>query len=89
MDNAAVDPRFGKQARDKVTGFEGVITGKSIFMYGCEQLCLMPSVDKEGKMREGQWFDVARIELLEEKVKPAQVRAEKPGGPNPDLPRAR
>ncbi len=26
---------FGKRAKDKITGFEGIITGKADYMYGC------------------------------------------------------
>lgn len=84
-----MDPRFGKKARDKVTGFTGVITGRADYMYGCSQLVLAPAVDKDGKMADGHWFDEGRIEILEEAVKPSSVQASRPGGPQRDAPPAR
>ena len=31
------DEWLGKKAKDKVTGFEGIITAKVIYLYGCAQ----------------------------------------------------
>lgn len=70
---------FGKRGRDKVTGFEGVITAITYYMYGCAQVLLIPTVDKEGKKREGEWFDEGRIDIFEEIVKPESVKADKNG----------
>lgn len=80
---------FGKKARDKITGFEGMVTGRVEYMYGCAQLCLTPSVDKDGKLREGQWFDDGRIEIIGEALNPATVQGTSPGGPQRDAPKAR
>ena len=57
---------FGKQGRDKVTGFTGTIAGICIYAYGCEQYLISPKVDKDGKLPDGQWMDVSRIEVLAE-----------------------
>lgn len=53
---------LGYPVKDKVTNFEGVIDSISIDLYGCAQAVVAPSVDSEGKRRDGQWFDVARLE---------------------------
>ena len=69
---------FGKQGRDKVTGFTGVIGGVCEYTYGCTQYLLTPPVDKDGKLQDGQWFDTARIEITEaEKIE--GLRDENPG----------
>jgi hypothetical protein len=70
---------FGKKAKDKVTGFEGVITAKCFYMYGCAQSLLTPKVDKDGKKQDGNWFDEGRIEVFEEKISIESVKAEKNG----------
>lgn len=62
---------MGRKAKDKITGFSGIITSTSFDLYGCAQLALMPSTDKDGKLGEGHWFDTNRIELIgEDRVMP-------------------
>lgn len=70
---------FGKKAKDKVTGFEGIITGKIYYMYGCSQYLLTPSVDKDGKKQNGEWFDEGRVQVFEMAVEPESVKVEKGG----------
>jgi hypothetical protein len=70
---------FGKQATDKVTGFTGIATSVSYHMYGCEQVCLMPKCDDSGKTREGQWFDIGRLDFGEQIVMPSEVQSSVPG----------
>ena len=55
---------LGYRVRDKVTGLEGVVTCICFDLYGCIQATLNPGVDKEGKLREQAWFDVARLEVI-------------------------
>jgi hypothetical protein len=77
---------LGKLGKDKITGFEGIVTGKAEYLYGCTQYCLVPRVS-DGKLGESQWFDEGRIEISGEGIAPSEVRGEKPGGPNRDAPR--
>jgi len=58
---------LGFKAQDKVTKFTGVVTSISFDLYGCIQAVVSPPVDKDGKDQEGRWFDIARLEILEEK----------------------
>jgi len=81
---------LGCTARDSITGFKGVITGKCYYLTGCEQLLLMPTVDDKNSSPEGRWFDAPRVEIGEEaifrlrppakEVKPEEV---KPGADEP------
>ena len=76
------DELFGKLCRDKITGFVGVCTGRTEWLYGCDQYCLTPKC-KDGettKLEEAKWFDDGRIEVIEEYVKPQDVQVEKRGG---------
>ena len=77
---------LGKKARDKVTGFEGIIIGMCVYLYGCEQYGIAPKA-KGGKLEESHWFDIGRIEILGEGVTQKSVRAKKPGGENRDAPK--
>ena len=52
---------LGKIASDKVTGFSGVVVSVSFGLYGCVAALIHPGLDKDGGMREQQWFDVSRL----------------------------
>ena len=62
---------LGYKARDRVTGFNGVITSMGFDLYGCVQAAITPTItvdDKTGKQEHqaGHWFDCNRLELLTE-----------------------
>lgn len=77
---------LGKKAKDKITGFEGIITGRIQYLYGCDQYCIAPPV-RDGEIKPSEWFDEGRILVVSDGVKPEDVRVEKPGGPNRDCSR--
>jgi len=53
---------LGFKAKDKVTGFEGVITTVSFDLYGCVQAVITPEVKKgDIEVKSGHWFDVTRL----------------------------
>lgn len=54
---------LGFKAKDKVTGFKGVITSLNFDLYGCIQYLLSPATDKDGKQPDSGWFDVTRLEI--------------------------
>jgi hypothetical protein len=50
--------KLGDQARDPISGFEGTVTGRAEYLYGCVQVLLSGSDD--GKPI-GEWFDEDRV----------------------------
>lgn len=73
--------KLGKQAKDKITNFEGIIIAKCEYLFGCNQWGLAPQVfDKEkGKPGETQWFDEGRIEIIGEGITAKEVSVKDPG----------
>ena len=57
---------LGHRAKDRITGFVGVVVGIVDYISGCNQALLVPPVDPDGKLRTGEWFDVQRLELLQD-----------------------
>lgn len=53
---------LGRVMRDRVTHYEGTATGLTFDLYGCIQVALQPKVDKDGKIPDGRWMDVGRLE---------------------------
>jgi len=77
---------LGKEGKDKVTGFTGILTAKVEYLYGCNQYCLSPKA-KDGEIKDGQFFDEGRIEIIGNGIIPEEVQTEKPGGVNRDCPK--
>lgn len=70
---------LGKFGTDKVTGFKGTVVGCLEYMSGCSQLFLVPRVGDDGKMIDGQWFDLQRVVVDVAKGKVAINNGETPG----------
>ena len=60
---AAID-LLGYRVKDKVTGFEGVVTSVAFDLYGCIQCLVHPGLDDKGEMRELKWFDSNRLDIV-------------------------
>lgn len=58
-------PFLGRTVVDQVTGFRGVAIGHVEYLTGCHQTLVVPPVDAEMKLREGQWFDDQRLQVLD------------------------
>lgn len=83
--------KLGCQAKDKITGFEGVVVTQLVCLFGCNQWGIAGQIfdHKEGKRSPTEYFDEGRVEWTGAGIAPEEVRAEKPGADrNPDAPTA-
>ena len=84
--------KLGVKAREKVTGFEGIITARGQYLTGCDQYLLVPGLTEKGQPGESHWFDENRLEVIGEGVELTPVYADggKPavvtGGPQEKTP---
>lgn len=76
---------LGLKAKEKVTGFKGIITSRCEFMTGCNRYCIQPQELKDGKPIEGIYFDEDQIEIIGKGISPKSVQGERRGAcsPNP------
>lgn len=75
---------LGDVAKDKITGFTGVVIGRTKWLHGCERLTIQPQELKDGKPIDACSFDLPQLDL----VSKAQVNTtSKTGGPGPVSPR--
>lgn len=70
---------LGKTAKDKITGFTGIVTGKADYLTGCSQFLLVPKVAENGSYIDGQWFDEGRLQVVGEGISKEFVSAEENG----------
>ena len=71
---------FGKECRDKVTGFKGVCVGRIINLFSGEQYILEYQPEDQSKEARMVWLDEGRIEIIGEQVKKEEVKGSRPGG---------
>lgn len=57
---------LGSTVTDRITGFKGVAVGHVEYLTGCNQTLVVPPVDAEGKLRDGQWYDDQRLQVSED-----------------------
>lgn len=59
--------QLGAKAKDKITGFEGLVTAKCSYITGCDQYSIQPKC-KDGAFLEAKWFDENRLEQLDAEI---------------------
>lgn len=55
---------LGWTAKDKITGFQGVVTGRAEYLTGCNQLLVVPPLGADGSPREPHWYDEQRLDRI-------------------------
>lgn len=53
--------KLGATAKEIITGFEGVVTGRASYITGCDQYLVSP----RGGDKDPKWFDEQRLEVIE------------------------
>lgn len=51
----------GSEVRDRITGFNGLVTGRCQYITGCNQYLVQPSTNEKGEFVEARWFDENRL----------------------------
>jgi len=77
---------LGVKAKDKITGFKGVITARVEFLTGCNRYCVQPTTLQDNQPIEGIYFDEEQLQLIGKGIKPSEVTGKKRGAcaPNPN-----
>lgn len=71
---------FGAKVRDKVTGFEGIVTSRGDHISGCDTYAVQNQTLKDGAPQDVKWFDEPRLVLIEgQNVLIVDARAERTG----------
>lgn len=52
---------LGIVAADKITGFQGVVTGCVEYLTGCKQYLIQPACKNTGELIQPSWFDEDRL----------------------------
>jgi len=74
--------KLGQEAKDKITGFQGTLTGRATYITGCDQFLLSPKC-QDGKNHakpDGEWFDDGRLEFIKESITFDDVKSDTGNG---------
>lgn len=79
---------LGSVLSDNITGFEGVVTGRSQWISGSNTYSLKPQKLKDGMPQSTEWLDEAVLSLKKEKATSIQpvAASRKTGGPERSVP---
>lgn len=69
------------KVKDTVTGFEGVVIGRTEWLNGCIRYAIQAPVTADGKLPEAEWIDDQQLEVTEPYNKPEATPPR--GGPMP------
>jgi hypothetical protein len=58
--------KLGTKVKDKVTGYTGLVIGRTDWLYGCLRYTVQSQDMKDGKPVEAMCFDEASLEVLGE-----------------------
>jgi hypothetical protein len=81
MSNFLINP--GVTVVDKITGFNGIVTGRADYITGCNQYLVQPKTDGDGKHVDSRWFDEHRLTAKEDVDRVVLEPVEVPGACEP------
>jgi len=55
---------LGSKVRETITGFEGIVTARTEWLWGCARVAVQPPALHEGKPVEAQWFDESQVVVI-------------------------
>jgi hypothetical protein len=75
---------LGMKAKDKITGFTGILTARCEFLTGCNRYCIQPTELKDGTPINGIYFDEAQIDIVCEGISATDVQGDQKGACSSD-----
>lgn len=82
--------RLGDEVRDLISGFVGIVVGRSQYLTRCDQYLVEPPVGDDNKLPDAAWFDIHRLLVVQPQAvvlpTPAEQRANSPVHPGNVMP---
>jgi len=76
--------KLGNKVRDKVSGIEGIATGRCEYLNGCIQYCVHTKADKDNKSAS-PWIDEGQLVVIGAGI---AAKPKPTGGPSDNAPSA-
>ena len=75
---------LGDKVKDTVTGFTGIVIGRTTFLHGCVRCGVQSDKLKDGRPSDAVWIDEPQLEIV--KSKAVKEGDHNTGGPCPSTP---
>lgn len=59
------EPKLGDRVKDKVSGLQGIVTGRAMWLNGCVQFLMRPKALPDNKFPEGVWLDGVQLTIVQ------------------------
>ena len=56
--------KLGDRVKDRITGFEGTVTARIEYLYGCIQFRVQPDVAENGAQLKADWIDEDQLKIV-------------------------
>lgn len=67
--------KLGDEVREKVSGFTGVATARTLWLHGSDTIRIQPHVDSDGDLPESFAFEESSVEkFIKQKVSPGYLK---------------
>jgi hypothetical protein len=80
--------KLGSRVKDRVSGFVGIATARTMHLNGCVRYAVDPPVDNKGKIPDSYYFDEAQLEVIDVGISEG-ITPQPTGGPRRDQPSRR
>lgn len=77
---------LGDLARDRISGFEGIVIARTQWLWGCDRLTLKPQRLHDGKPIDAVSFDLDEVTLVAKAEEGGIARRRRPPAPIPPRP---
>ena len=74
---------LGQIAKDKITGFQGILTARCEFLTGCNRYCIQPQDLRDGRIIDSIYFDEDQIQIIGNGISAEDVQGDKKGACSP------
>jgi hypothetical protein len=69
--------KLGSKVKDKISGFAGIATSRTVFLNGCVRIEIDPDrLNKDGDLIEGAVFDEVQLEVVKPVIKKKTITKE-------------
>lgn len=77
--------KLGQEVKDRVTGFQGIVTSRTKFLNSCDRMAVQPKYNPEQGLKEPEVFDEPDLEIIGDGIYVAPEPKPKRNGGDPNF----
>lgn len=69
--------KLGDEVKDKISGFQGIVTADALFVAGCRRIRVQSQKLHDGEPVKGHWFDEPNLQMVKKNALPPTYKQPK------------